>query len=142
MIFVFISDCEAEKQDLRSHNSQLSSEIQAQRSQIENLSTRLASLARLQQTLVTNGQIDQDTINRLVTNIRAISQVTTSSQNMTTSSPRKGLMVTSNQNGHGATKRSYDHSNSVVAKTSPSYLKISGEAWTFNSKKCFHQKMW
>ena len=55
-------------------NNQLAAEILSQRSQADNLRTRLAGLTRLQQTLVNNGQIDQDTITRLITNIRAISQ--------------------------------------------------------------------
>ena len=47
----------------------------ARRQQIDNLSTRLASLARLQQTLVNNNNIDQDALNSIVNSLRAIAQL-------------------------------------------------------------------
>ena len=48
------SDCEAEKSLLQERQSRAQAEVVARRGQVDNLSTRLSSLARLHKTLVGN----------------------------------------------------------------------------------------
>jgi len=74
----FNADCEVEKEELTGKMNRLQAEISSKRTQLDNLATRLASLARLQQTLVSNHGHETEQAGALIANLRAIAALGTS----------------------------------------------------------------
>jgi hypothetical protein len=76
-IFVtpLISDCDREAAWLEQQRPGLEAALQQKRSQIDSLSTRLAGLARLHQTLASNHQFDQAALDALLNNLVALASL-------------------------------------------------------------------
>ena len=68
-------DCEAEKSVLQERQSRAQAEVVARRGQVDNLSTRLSSLARLHKTLVGNHSHTAASLETLRSQLVAISKL-------------------------------------------------------------------
>jgi hypothetical protein len=69
------ADCDREASALEAARASLESELTHKRGQIDVLSTRLAGLARLHQTLASNHQYEQGTLDSLLNMLVAIANL-------------------------------------------------------------------
>ena len=77
---IFLLDCDQEKCSLLERQARAKQDIQARRGQVDNMSTRLSSLARLHKTLVSNHGHTSQALEQLRSQLVSLSKLTSSNK--------------------------------------------------------------